>query len=103
MWGLRDATGRLDGVVGMFERNGVMTVPLSDMIASFPKKFGLYRMLMAVAMREAYDHRWLLHLSSGASGFKRLRGGEPAIEYTAASLNISQWRSALCGVRLHRS
>lgn len=83
MWGLRNAGGQLDGIVGMFEREGVMTVPLVGYDTSLPQSLGLYRLLMAIMLREAARQRWLLNLSSGAASFKRLRGGEPSLEYTA--------------------
>jgi hypothetical protein len=83
MWGLRNADGQLDGIVGMFEREGVMTVPLVGYDTSLPQSLGLYRLLMAIMLREAAGQRWLLNLSSGAASFKRLRGGEPSLEYTA--------------------
>ena len=83
MWGLRNPSGRLDGIVGAFERDGVMTVPLVGYDTSLPKQWGLYRLLMAIVLREAAHQRWLLNLSSGAASFKRLRGGEPSLEYTA--------------------
>lgn len=83
MWGLRDQCGRLDGIVGMFEREGVMTAPLVGYDTSLPKQRGLYRLLMAIVLKEAAERRVLLNLSSGAAEFKRLRGGEPYLEYTA--------------------
>lgn len=83
MWGLRNEQGRLDGIVGAFERDGVMTVPLVGYDTSLPQTLGLYRLLMALVLREAADQRWLMNLSSGAAEFKRLRGGVPCLEMTA--------------------
>lgn len=83
MWGLRDSTGELVGVVGAFERNGVMTVPLVGYDTALPRQWGLYRMLMAIILQEAVRLKVKLNLSSGAAHFKRLRGGKPCIEYTA--------------------
>jgi hypothetical protein len=83
MWGLRDSDGRLDGIVGTFEREGVMTVPLVGYNTALSQRLGLYRLLMAIVLREAASQRWLLNLSSGAASFKRLRGGKPHLEYTA--------------------
>jgi hypothetical protein len=87
MWGLRDRAGRLDAFVGSFERNGVMTVPLAGYDTSLPMEIGLYRMIMAIVLGQAADRKVLLNLSSGASSFKRLRGGMPSLEYTAVYCN----------------
>ena len=83
MWGLRDQTGRLDGIVGAFEREGVMTVPIVGYDTSLPKQLGLYRLLMSIVLQEVAKRKIQLNLSSGASQFKRLRGGTPCIEFTA--------------------
>ncbi len=83
MWGLRNANGQLDGIVGTFDRDGVMTAPVVGYDTALPKKLGLYRILMAIVLREASHRKLRLNLSSGASHFKRIRGGVPCIEYTA--------------------
>jgi len=81
--GLRGDDGRLDGIVGWFERNGVLTVPIVGYDTSLPQRLGLYRRLMALVLRETAERKLLLNLSSGAAEFKRLRGGVPCLEYTA--------------------
>jgi len=73
----------LQGVVGCFIRGGVMTVPIVGYNTGLPQRTGLYRMLMSMVLQEAAERSMLLHLSSGAAHFKRLRGGKPAIEYSA--------------------
>lgn len=83
MTGLRHPNGRLDGIVGMWERNGVTTVPLVGYEMSVPQSVGLYRMLMAVAIEDVHRRKNTLNLSAGASHFKRLRGGRPVLEYSA--------------------
>lgn len=80
--GLRKA-GRIDGVLGYFWRNGVMTTPIFGYDTSLPQSLGLYRMISAVLAQEARRRGLLLHASSGAASFKRLRGAIPAIEYSA--------------------
>lgn len=82
MRGLRDGEGVLQGVVGCFIRGGVMTVPIVGYNTGLSKRTGLYRMLMSMVLQEAAERNMLLHLSSGAAHFKRLRGGKPAIEYS---------------------
>ncbi len=82
-WGLRTPDGRLDGVVGVFTRNEVMTAPIVGYDTALPKQLGLYRMLMSIVLQEAAKRKQTLNLSSGASHFKRIRGGVACLEYTA--------------------
>lgn len=89
--GLRNAQGRLDGVVGCFERDGVLTAPLVGYDTSLPQRLGLYRMLMAIVLQKSDFTGAVLNLSSGAAQFKRLRGGEPEIEYTAIDCRHLAW------------
>lgn len=83
MQGLRNSSGILDGVVGYFDKNGTTTAPLVGYDTALPQSLGLYRMLIAMVMKRAYDKGLLLNLSSGAAHFKRLRGGIAEIEYSA--------------------
>lgn len=83
MFGLRDSDGVLQGIIGCFIKNGVITAPLVGYNTALPQKTGLYRMLMAIVLQEAAKRGQLLHLSSGASHFKIMRGGMPEIEYSA--------------------
>lgn len=75
--------GRLDGIVGYFVRNGVMTTPLFGYDTRLPRETGLYRMLSSLLVQEAEREGLLLHQSAGVGAFKADRGaiGEP--EYTA--------------------
>lgn len=82
-FGLRSQTGILDGIVGCFEVEGTLTAPVVGYDTSLPKSNGLYRLLMAIVLREAVTRKLTLNLSSGAAGFKRLRGGKPELEFTA--------------------
>ena len=85
--GFRDGEGVLQAVVGMFEREGVVTAPLVGYDTALPKKLGLYRLLMASVLEYAADSGKRVNLSAGAAGFKRARGGVPAIEYSAVQVN----------------
>lgn len=75
--------GSIDGVLGTFEVDGTITAPIVGYDTGAPKRRALYRRLMALVLRETLERKLMLNLSSGAAGFKRLRGGEPSIEYTA--------------------
>ncbi len=82
LYGLRKE-GRLDAVMGYFNRNGVMTTPLFGYDTSQPASVGLYRMLSACLIRQAREMGDLLHESAGAAQFKRNRGAIADIEYSA--------------------
>lgn len=81
-YGLR-RNGRLDGIIGFFDAGDVMTAPIVGYDTALPQSLGLYRRLMAIGMRRARENRVLYNMSAGAAGFKRNRGGVPAIEYAA--------------------
>lgn len=83
MAGWRDADGQLQAVVGLFSQSEVSTAPIVGYNTGLSQSLGLYRLLMAQAFRHAVESQTVLNLSAGASGFKRLRGGMPAIEYSA--------------------
>lgn len=77
----------IDGVIGYFERDGIMTTPLLGWDTDIPQETGLYRMLNCLIMKEASDHNLLLNQSSGAGEFKRSRGGIPLKEYSYVYTN----------------
>ncbi|MEZ4886634.1 MAG: hypothetical protein R3E32_18040 [Chitinophagales bacterium] len=74
-------TDKIEAVIGYFNRNGVMTTPLIGYNRSLPQKIGLYRLITLQIIEEAVRNGYLLHMSSGASHFKKIRGGEPFLEY----------------------
>lgn len=84
MYGLLDSDGKLQGIIGYFTRSHLMTTPFIGYNTSLSQKLGLYRILIALVLRDAAEKNITLNLSSGASEFKRLRGGKPEIEYSAA-------------------
>jgi hypothetical protein len=81
-YGLR-RNGRLDGMIGFFDAGDVMTAPMVGYDTALPQSLGLYRRLMAIGIQRARDNRFLYNMSAGAAGFKRNRGGVPAVEYCA--------------------
>lgn len=82
LYGLR-RNGNLDAVLGFYARDGVMTTPLFGYDLALPQELGLYRMLSALLVRLAEESGSILHESSGAAQFKRNRGAQPEIEYSA--------------------
>ncbi|SFK90374.1 hypothetical protein SAMN03159341_10267 [Paenibacillus sp. 1_12] len=99
-------TGRIDAVLGYFNREGIMTTPVFGYDTQLPQATGLYRMLSAVLIRLALEHGYLLHESSGAAQFKRNRGAAADIEYTAIYdqhlPRYRQWGWSLLGQVLNR-
>jgi len=83
MEGLRDQNQQLIAVVGTIERNGVMTSPVVGYDTSYPIKTGLYRMTMVMGVEYMMAKKLTYNLSAGVGKFKRLRGAEPNIEWTA--------------------
>lgn len=85
--------GRIDGVIGFYEINGMMTTPILGYDTSLPQSIGLYRMLSAQLTIEATKRGIILHQSSGAASFKRLRGFVGTIEYSAVFYqHLPFWR-----------
>ena len=81
--GLRNPSGVLDGVLGMFCLDGTITAPVVGYDTALDRRLGLYRMLMTLVFETAVQENLDINLSSGAASFKRLRGGRPYIEYSA--------------------
>ncbi|HWV16621.1 MAG TPA: hypothetical protein VN030_14400 [Cellvibrio sp.] len=97
--GLRNTNGQLEGVVGWFENDRIITAPIVGYNTSLPSSAALYRCLTQLCLHRAAHTKKLLNFSSGAAEFKRLRGGVPAIEYSmmyAEHLSLYQrfcWKS----------
>lgn len=79
----RNESGRIIASIGLFTQQNIITTPMVGYDTAQPKELGLYRLLMAVLLKETYDAGMMMNLSSGAGSFKRARGGQPEIEYTA--------------------
>jgi len=81
--GFADEEGRLKAFSGLFVIEQTITSPLVGYDTDAPQKQGLY----IHAIQSVFDYMFktgkTLNLSSGAAHFKRLRGGKPAIEYSA--------------------
>ncbi len=81
--GIRDRNKHLVGVIGSFNRNGVLATPLVGYDTQLPPQEGIYRMLTALSVNEALTKKFVFNMSSGASEFKKWRGGVGHIEYSA--------------------
>ncbi|EHL31058.1 hypothetical protein [Legionella drancourtii] len=83
LFGLRDPKGVLQGIIGIFESEHVITAPLVGYNTHLPNQNALYRILIYLILDYSNKKGVCLNLSSGASHFKLLRGGQPFIEYSA--------------------
>ncbi len=75
--------GKLNGIMGYFARNGLMTQPLFGYDTSLPQEEGLYRLLTLVTLQEGLARGLMVHASGGVGRFKKIRGGTSATEYNA--------------------
>jgi hypothetical protein len=92
LYGLR-YQGKWAGVLGIYEppESNWITTPLIGYDTTLPQEAGIYRCLMALLLNQASLRHKRLHYSSGASQFKRARGGHASLEYTAVySLHLSK-------------
>lgn len=96
MYGLRDQHGILQGVVGLFTSEQLITAPLVGYNTALPSSKALYRILIYLVLEYSKQKKCCLNLSSGASAFKMLRGGKPFIEYSAIYINhLPMYRRAV--------
>jgi hypothetical protein len=75
--------GTIEGVVGFYVIDGVMTAPIFGYNTALSTKLGLYRLLSALLAQESLQRQLQLNESSGAADFKQHRGAVAQIEYTA--------------------
>lgn len=73
----------LDAALGYFVRNGLMTQPFFGYDTRLPAKQGLYRLLSMEVLLEGRRRGLRVNASAGVGHFKRLRGGQPVLEYHA--------------------
>ncbi|HEX5393181.1 MAG TPA: hypothetical protein VFW68_07870 [Rhodocyclaceae bacterium] len=79
---LRSSEGRIDAVLGWFSNERTITTPVVGYDTALPQKVGLYRLISQISLEEASRRRCILNMSAGAAHFKRMRGGQPEIEYS---------------------
>lgn len=94
--------GRIDGEVGWFTSSAVISAPIVGYDTALPQRTGLYRQLTRLCLQEAVERRQVLNFSSGAAEFKRLRGGQPQIEYSLIYIAHLSWGRRLVWTALRR-
>ena len=80
--GYKDDQNKLKTFIGLFIIGNTITSPLVGYDRNDPLEKGLYRHAINLIFNYKFKHNLVLNLSSGASEFKRLRGGLPSIEYS---------------------
>jgi len=75
--------GQINGIMGFFIRNGLMTQPLFGYDTSLPRSDRLYQLLSHITLKEGLARGLIVHASGGVGNFKKLRGGVPVMEYNA--------------------
>lgn len=82
--GFRDPeTQELVAILGFYEVDKVMTTPVFGYDTTKDSSEGLYRLITIALLLEGKKRNCLIHSSSGAGKFKRLRGAAAYNEYTA--------------------
>ncbi len=81
--GYKNSENILKSFSGLFIIENTITSPLVGFDTAAPQKDGLYIHAAQLALLYKFKSNLLLNLSSGAPKFKRMRGGEPSIEYSA--------------------
>lgn len=84
--GYADEQGKLKAFSGLFILDQTITSPLVGYDTNAPQKEGLYIHAINLIFKYTFESGKILNLSSGASQFKRLRGGVPSVEYSVIYL-----------------
>lgn len=90
--GYKDHNNVLKCFSGLFIIGDTITSPLVGYDTDMPQSEGLYIHAAQLAVIHKFKTGLRLNLSSGAPKFKRMRGGEPSIEYSAIYLNHLKWK-----------
>jgi len=93
--GYVDQNGTLKAFAGQFTVDNTMTSPLVGYDLTAPQKDGLYIHAAQLAVLSMFERGLLLNLSSGAADFKRMRGGQASIEYSAIYLDHLKYKRRL--------
>lgn len=78
---------RVDGLLGYYEEDGVITAPYFGYDPTVPSEEGLYRLISYYLLQHAKEKKLLLNHSAGAGNFKTLRRAQGHIEYSAVYID----------------
>ena len=93
---LKDEREQIIAFALLYQVGDTLTVPALGYVEN-EKGPGIYRLLFASIFNYTLEHRLLLNYSSGAGDFKRKRGAQSRLEYTAvkAPPSFSDWKAKL--------
>ena len=80
---MRNEAGIIDAFISYARLNGVMICGPLGYDTTKPRKLGLFRMIMSLSLKNAYQAKCFYNLGSGNEQFKMLRGSRREIEYNA--------------------
>lgn len=83
-WTLQDARNQIHSTTSIRRAGNTMTNPCNGYDLSASKEEGLYTAIRLKTIRQAEQDGCELHMSSASLEHKRLRGGEPYLEYFLA-------------------
>ncbi|NYE94529.1 hypothetical protein FHU41_000750 [Psychromicrobium silvestre] len=92
--------GQLDAVIGYYLAEGYLTAPFVGYDLGKEQHLGLYRMLNLLIIETAWEHGVTVHASSGVPDFKKSRGAESELEYTAVYTRHLPFRQRLAWAAL---
>lgn len=90
--GYKDKNDVLKTFSGLFIIDKTITSPIVGYDTAAPQSDGLYIHGAQLAILYKFKSNLLLNLSSGVSKFKRMRGGQPSIEYSAIFIEHLSFR-----------
>ena len=76
----------IHGVIGFWNRGGILTTPLLGYDMKLPQKVGIYRLLSLEIMKTGREKNLLVNASGGVGDFKRKRGAQTFIEFNGVLL-----------------
>lgn len=83
----RDEKGIIQAVGGSYELEGVLTNPIVGYNTQLPAQLGLYRLILMYPLKGCFEQDKVFHASAGAPQFKKTRGAQAFIEYSAVSIS----------------
>ncbi|MCP4133225.1 MAG: GNAT family N-acetyltransferase [bacterium] len=75
--------GRIDGFLGFYGNDKILTAPLLGYDMNLPRELNLYRILVASLFLRGQENGQIINFSAGVGRFKMLRGCENRMEYIA--------------------
>lgn len=80
---LRNPEGIIDAFISWYIKDGIMICGPIGYDTSVDVTVGLYRMSVVLALQYANQHNYVFNMGAGSDEFKRDRGSQRVLEYTA--------------------